>query len=268
MKTFFAFSALLFSTLCLAQQAAPHADCSAQIPYGEPVLKSAGFSDPVVCRTAYVLQFDDAAKVPLWDAHVLTPQHAYGCIARTDAFAADKSIGTESSKPTDYAHSGYDIGHISPDADMAWDPTVERESFILTNMAPQLPGFNRGIWKVLEVDVRAWAYERKHPLLVYAGSVVEKGDKDIGTDKVDVPTEFYKIIIDENTKEYLAFMFPHKEGLGADVSPYITTLKAIQDKTNITFPIPSGAVEDTSLWPVNVGEYNAAKKAGCAGGAN
>jgi endonuclease G, mitochondrial len=257
---------LLLTGVCFAQQAAPHADCSAQIPYGKPILKSEGVSDPVVCRTAYVLQYDDATKVPLWDAHVLTPEHAYGCIARTNAFASDKSLGDESSKPSDYAHSGYDIGHISPDADMAWDPTVERESFILTNMAPQLPGFNRGIWKVLEVDVRAWAWERKHPLLVYAGSIVEDSDTNIGTDKVAVPREFYKIIIDENTKEYLAFLFPHKEGLGADVTPYITTLTDIQGKTGIIFPLPEGAMERHVLWPVDVGEYNAAKKAGCHGG--
>lgn len=254
---------MLVCSALYAQQGTPTTDNKAQVPYGDPVIKSLTATDPIICRTAYCLQYDDVAKVPLWDSHSLTPAHSYGCIARSNAFAADKSLGAESSKPTDYAHSGYDIGHISPDADMAWDNTVEHESFILSNMAPQLPGFNRGIWKVLEVDVRAWAYERNHTLLIYAGSVVKPGDKTIGDDKVDVPTEFYKIVIDEQTNEYLAFMFPHKEGLGADVTPYLTSLQSIETATGITFPIPSSAKEDHALWTVDVGKYNAAKKVGC-----
>ena len=60
-------------------------------------------------------------------------------------------------EPADYVGSGFDMGHIAPDGDMRWDPDVERKSSMLSNMTPQLPGLNRGLWKLLKTAVRAGA---------------------------------------------------------------------------------------------------------------
>ena len=57
----------------------------------------------------------------------------------------------------DYLKSGYDKGHLAPAADMKYSTTTMKESFYFSNMSPQKPEFNRGIWKELEEQVRNWA---------------------------------------------------------------------------------------------------------------
>jgi endonuclease G len=251
--------------LAAASQAPPlpAASCQTQIPYGKPV--SHTNNTALICRHAYLVLSDLQAKVPVWVSYTLVPEHAIGCVERSNAFAADQSLEQDQrAAPADYAKTGYDIGHVAPDGDMSWDDTVEHESFILTNMTPQLPGLNRGIWKLLESDVRAWAYERNHTLLIYAGPIYfPETDKTIGNDHVDVPISFYKIVVDTTTNEVLAFVFPQAEGLGKDLTKMRSTVADVQKETGIAFPLPDGYTQPALLWPVSQKTFTAAKKAAC-----
>jgi endonuclease G len=242
----------------------PAAYCAQFLPYGTPTVSASHDTTAPVCRTAYTLLSDETAKIPVWVAYTLTPAHALGCVARSNAFTADDSLPDgERAKPSDYAGSGYDIGHIAPDGDMSWDPAVERESFILSNMTPQLPGLNRGIWKLLETSVRARAYEGGHELLIYAGPIYSVSkDSKIGADKVDVPTAFYKIVIDTKTGEYTAFLFPQAGNQGNDLEKVHSTLAAVEQATGIKFPLPRGA-KDSPIWSVDFKALATAKKAQC-----
>lgn len=242
-----------------AQQPAPSAKfCAAQLPFGNPTP-----AKDLICRKGYALDYDSAAKVPVWDAHVLTPAHAVGCVPRSNAFAADQSLpADERATPTDYLHSGYDIGHMSPDADFTFDENLERQSFILTNMAPQLPGLNRQTWKYLEEDTRAWA-ESGRSLWIITGPIYSANGKRLGKDGPVVPTAFYKVIVDEKSDRYLAFVMPQKEGLGTDVGRFIVPLKSIESQAELKIPLPKGAKEDSALWPVDMKGFDAAKKAAC-----
>ena len=55
---------------------------------------------------------------------------------------------------------------------MAWSEEVMSESFYLSNMSPQDPGFNRGIWRQLEARVRDWA-DLHGEVFVVTGPVLE-----------------------------------------------------------------------------------------------
>ena len=55
-----------------------------------------------------------------------------------------------------YRGSGYDRGHLKPAADSKGSMEEMESSFLMTNMAPQTPNLNRGIWKQLEEAVRNW----------------------------------------------------------------------------------------------------------------
>ena len=52
---------------------------------------------------------------------------------------------------------------LAPAADMAFSVQTMEDSFFFSNMSPQVPAFNRGIWKRLEEQVRKFAlqYDRK-----------------------------------------------------------------------------------------------------------
>jgi endonuclease G len=211
----------------------PIAQCAVHIPYGQPAIKT-GYT--LVCRTGYLLAFNPQTKTPDWVSWTLTPDHAIGCIPRTNAFTADQSLGAASPKPTDYAGSGYDQGHLANDADQSWDLAVERESFYMSNMSPQLPSVNRGVWKNLESAGRAWVYSSKQAHTIIAGNI--GGIKTIGANKVVVPDALFKIIINNVTKKSYAFYFPHKDGLVSDFATYQVTVNDIEKMSSLSFPVP------------------------------
>jgi len=268
MKKLFVLLSLLFvvsSVSFAADQIAPlsKASCSVQIPFGEPSEK-AGL--PVICRKAYILESDTSAKIPVWVAWTLTPDHAIGCVARTNAFATDQSLpATGRATPQDYAGSGYDQGHLANDADMSWDDQVEHESFYMSNMSPQLPAVNRGTWKNLESAARAWVYQTKHPHTVYAGNIWSASSKTIGADKVVIPDVLYKIVVDDVTKKSYAFLIPNTPGLDSDYTKYQVTVAAVEKASGVTFPVPDDKNAKNPVIATDLATLAADKKKQCKG---
>jgi endonuclease G len=77
-------------------------------------------------------------------------------MGRTNDFREDYKVTTGSASLSDFKGSGYDRGHLAPAGDMKWSSTAMSESFYMSNMSPQKPGFNRGIWKKLESRKLPW----------------------------------------------------------------------------------------------------------------
>lgn len=253
---------LVFTVDSRAEQQPPKDPtyCAKFLPYG-----SVAQSDShIICRTAYVIDYDTDAKVAKWSAYTLEPKHTIGCSVRKNSFAVDQSLPkNQRAAIVDYEGSGYDKGHIANDADMSWDDQVQAESFILSNMYPQLPEFNRGIWKVLETNVRAWAWNKKTTLWVIAGGVYQDTKKTIGNNKIPVPTVFWKIIVDTETNETLAFMFPHKANLGSDISKYQTTVKQIESAADIKIDLGQQEDKINDIWASDLKSFEDAKRSNC-----
>ena len=75
---------------------------------------------------------------------------------------------------------------------MKWSKVAMSESFFMSNMSPQKPGFNRGIWKKLEEVVRSWAM-KEGAIYVATGPILEDDLSFIGNN-VSVPNYYYKVI--------------------------------------------------------------------------
>ena len=252
---------LFFATPVLAADQTPPKPvetCVAQVPFGLPSHKP---TNTLICRTAYLLEHNPATKTPDWVAWTLTPDHAIGCVPRVNAFATDQSIAGPKAKPEDYAGTGYDQGHLANNADMSWDAGIAKESFLMSNMSPQLPSVNRGTWKNLESAERAWVYSSKHAYTIYAGDI--GGTKTIGASKVVVPDFLFKILIDNTTKKSYAFLFPHKDGLSPDYSIYQVTVADVEKASGHTFPVPDAKTVKNTLVPVDLKTIAADKKKIC-----
>jgi hypothetical protein len=125
-------------------------------------------SERILERQAYVLSHDDDKKVARWVSYHLTDEYLVENAIRSDKFKADPDIPKgKRAELEDYKGSGFDRGHIAPSADMLRSQGTNDESFLLSNMAPQDPSLNRGIWSTLEDDVRDWAKKRGHPPFPY-----------------------------------------------------------------------------------------------------
>jgi len=245
----------------------PPQACQVHAPYGFP----STIGVQAICRQAYLVGYDAAAKLPRYVSYELIPQNALGCVARSNAFASDQSV-KNGATPDDYAGTGYDKGHMSPDGDLSWDQQVEYESFLMTNMAPQAGSLNRGIWKLLETSVRGWSVQRNQSYTIYVGGVYNAYDKKIGNGVV-VPHGFYKIVINNQTKEIAGWAFPHLApypNLGNDLTKFRLPITQIESVAGVQFAFPSGAIElaPGKEWPVDFGALTKAKRAKCGASAD
>jgi endonuclease G, mitochondrial len=237
--------------------------CQVHSPYG--FAQTARPAQPI-CREAYLVAYDAPVKIPAYVAYTLLPQNALGCWPRTNAFVADKSV-PNGARPDDYAGTGYDKGHAAPDGDLSWSEIVEYESFLMTNMYPQHGSLNRGIWKLLETSIRGWAVQTNQSYTIFVGAMYGAGDPTIGAGVI-VPHGYYKIVINNNTKQIAGWRFPHTKpyvNLGNDLTKFRVPVAQIQQEAGVKYAFPAGAVEIApgAEWKVDFGALTNAKRAKC-----
>ena len=192
-------------------------------------------SDLIIHHVGYVLSYNEAHEQANWVAYELTLEEVNGSFKRTNDFRPDPKVKTGSASLADYRGSGYDRGHLAPAADMKWSPIAMSESFYMSNMSPQRPSFNRGIWKRLEEQVRKWAVDNKS-VYIATGGVLIPGLNKIGPNQVSVPERFYKVILDYQDPELkgIAFILPNR-GSKESLKKYVVTIDKVESVTGIDF---------------------------------
>jgi endonuclease G len=186
-------------------------------------------------------------------------------VQRTNDFRPDPKISTGSATPQDYKRSGYDRGHLAPAADMAFSEEAMSQSFYMSNMCPQVRGFNVGVWRELEELTRDWAKKFRH-LYVVTGPVLNKPYIDwIGENEVAVPHAFYKVLLDLSEPELkgIAWIIPN-EVTEMPLTKYATTIDEVEELTGIDFfaELMDEKLEaelegnfDNDLWKLNPKKY-------------
>ena len=116
-----------------------------------------------LCFEAFAVLHSGVSRTPLYSAEHLTRQNlaSAGELSRKDSFhAEDRLPERDRAELSDYARSGYDRGHMAPNADM---PTrkAQGESFSLANMVPQVHENNAGVWAGIEAAARKLASDIK-----------------------------------------------------------------------------------------------------------
>src|SRR5262249_33543760 len=132
-----------------------------------------------VCHTKYVLSHNNETKTPDWVVEHLSKSQILPAHKRPKMkFQTEPDVDQEkAAKDNDYRSSGFDRGHQAPSADFAANPDWMVESFFLSNIVPQVgPGFNRGIWKELEDNVRDLVTNNRGELYVITGPVPRQGN--------------------------------------------------------------------------------------------
>ncbi len=137
-----------------------------------------------------------------------------------------------------YSHSGYDRGHLVPAHDMNFNEQAMRESFYMSNVTPQVPDFNRGIWKSLESRVREWAIKERR-LFIITGPLLRQrvsSDQRLKKTGPTIPRGFYKIIVDYEGAERkgIAFMFKNKD-IDQPLESFVTSIERVEAYTGINF---------------------------------
>ena len=103
-------------------------------------------------------------------------------------------------------------------------------------MSPQMPGFNRGIWRKLEEWVRDQAIANEE-LYVVTGPVLTDGPyQEIGPNGVDVPKRFFKVLLDYKEPELKAigFIMPN-ESSSLPLYMFSVSIDQVEKVTNLDF---------------------------------
>ncbi|WP_026903397.1 DNA/RNA non-specific endonuclease [Pedobacter glucosidilyticus] len=191
--------------------------------------------DVVIRHSGFSLSYNETHEQANWVAYELTKEKTVKLYNRTDKFIEDPKVKTGTAQSKDYTSSGYDRGHLAPAADMGWSATAMAESFYYSNMSPQNPGFNRGIWKKLEELVRTWAVENE-ALYIATGPVLNGSLPSIGVNKVSVPKYYYKVILDYNLPDIkgIGFILENKSST-QPLQYYAVSVDSVEKFTGIDF---------------------------------
>lgn len=192
-------------------------------------------TNQVISHTYFTLSYSETHEQAEWVAYLLTAKRLTGSIERSNKFRSDKLVISGSASPGDYSKSGYDKGHLAPAADMQFDSIAMKECFFMSNMSPQNPSFNRGIWKQLEEQVRKWAIENDS-IYIVTGGVLKDSLGSIGENKVAIPKYFYKVILDytEPDIKAIALLLPNEAG-NQYLQDYTVTIDSLESFTGIDF---------------------------------
>ncbi len=200
----------------------------------------------LMVKPQYVLSYNSKTKTANWVSWQLN-RSWMGSADRKNDFRPDDTLPDAWYKvrPTDYTGSGYDRGHIAPSADRTRNEADNSSTFLMTNMMPQVPELNRGVWGDLEDYSRDLVRQGKE-LYIVAGPVGRKGS--IGRkEKIAVPTKTWKVIlvldrqglgmqgVDANTRT-IAVIIPNDASVkGRGWKSFRVSVKQLERETGLNF---------------------------------
>lgn len=251
-----------------------HSNQSTQTEYPQdlPAIQSRdylpeGANGQIVHHQFYSLAYVEKHEQAAWVAYEVSRKRLNSKkVPRAKKFRPDYDVDSRSAYHRDYSNSGYTRGHLAPAGDMNFHQTAMQESFYMSNMSPQIRPFNNGIWRELEEQVRDWGRKFEH-LYVVTGPILSDIKKTIGKEnRVSVPSEFYKVILDLTDPEIkaIAFIIPHEKS-EKHLHDYAVSIDEVEKRTGLDlFPVLlDDEIEEeiesqveTKLWKVNKNRFN------------
>lgn len=194
-------------------------------------------TDEIIRHDGYTLRYREQYEQADWVSYPLLENEILGDADRkNEQFQPDPKVENGSAISSDYTRSGYDRGHLAPAGDFKFSQEMMRQTFYMSNISPQSPEFNRGIWRELEEQVRTWAL-RDRGLYVVTGPVLRPGLPTIGKrNKIAVPEYYYKVILYCNNPEIrmIAFLLKN-EGSERSLKQFVVTVDEVERRTGIDF---------------------------------
>lgn len=202
--------------------------------------------DYLIVRSQYVLSYNKVLNIPNWVSWELNSDW-FGDVDRYSGnFITDTTlpIGFYRVKHSDYTNSGYDRGHLVRSEERTKTIEDNKSTFILTNIIPQTPDLNRGVWLNLEYYCEDLCKKDNKLLYVIAGGI-NRTKNTIGN-QIVVPDSCFKIVVvlekgqslldvNEST-QIISVVMPNIEGVRSDKwEKYRTSVRAIENSTGYNF---------------------------------
>jgi len=215
---------------------APEPDKEATAPYGEPA-DQRGLK--LFVNKGYSVGYDDSLPSPRWSSYRVFPYQDVH-LERPSSFKSDVRT-TARVTTTEFVRSGYDRGHLSPNyaISVCYGEEAQKETFLLSNIVPQLHALNAGLWKDLEQRIVRRYVERYGTVWVQVGPVfTEPAAQKVG--RIPVPAAFWMVVseYEETTRglRAIAFLIPHEETWrDRELTRYVVSIRKVEALTGLDF---------------------------------
>ena len=196
-------------------------DSAATAPYGEPADRVGLKRLP---NRGYTVGYDDGLPAPRWSSYrVFSYRDVH--LERPSSFKSDPRTAARVTT-SEYVRSGYDRGHLAPNyaISVCYGEEAQKETFLLSNIVPQLHALNAGLWKDLEQRIMK--------------RYVSPAAKKVG--RVPVPTAFWMVISDYDEAiggvRAIAYLIPHEEKWrDAELTRYVVSIRRVEELTGLDF---------------------------------
>ncbi|KVP97037.1 hypothetical protein WJ97_14555 [Burkholderia ubonensis] len=193
-----------------------------------------------LCFNDFAVLHSGQSKTPVYAAEHLTPSGLADARGetRTDRFYEEARLpAAERARLEDYRGSGFDRGHLAAAAQRT-TPEAMAQSFSLSNMVPEAPQHNRGVWaKSVEKATRKYV-ERGNEVYVLTGPIYRGQVSTIGPGRVWVPSAMFKLVYDPAKKRAWAYVVENTDT--ARVNGTVSYSELVR-MTGMEY-LPSGAV--------------------------
>lgn len=242
-------------TVVAAGAPAPHPP-SVHLTLGNPsnaVADLQQFNNYLMEKPSFSLSYNRDKGTPNWVSWHLETDWT-GSLPRTDTFRADPAVAPDwyRVQSTDYFASGFDRGHMTPNADRDNPASIplNQETFLMSNMVPQAPNNNQGPWADLENFLRTLLPTNEIYVVSGPAGVGGSGDNGpattIANGHVTVPAYTWKVAlvlpIGENdlsrvnaATRTIAVIMPNQNSINSDWHTYLTTVDAVEALTGYDF---------------------------------
>ncbi len=189
--------------------------------------------DQIIDKEFLVICYDKARKVAKSVAYTLAGDlmNELNIQDRPNFYEEESIEEPYRAKLSDYRGSGYDRGHLAPDAAFDWSQESLDATYSLANIIPQVPTVNQRMWVDVEGYARSKALELGQLNVV---NVIAYNDNTlrIGEGNISVSTGYYKILYGEESSYEECFYYannPDANSTGDTLLTHLVTCDGISN---------------------------------------
>jgi len=185
--------------------------------------------DEILHKQAFDICYSCKYKHPLAVTYILKGDLVQKKLSRKHlTFRPDYNLPAKCrSYSKDYSRTGYDRGHLAPNAAFDYNRAIQKQTFLMSNIAPQKPQLNRRLWAKIEKFTRILAI--KYGKIEVTTGVC--GNKGYIKNGVGIPKYWFKIIYIPKLQKSPAFLVPNTNAVGRrKIKEFLVDVKEIKEK--------------------------------------
>lgn len=212
-------------------------------------------------RGEFVVGWSPGLRHPVWVAYHVPAAAIYKDYGRRPSGFVKDREAPGSPASSSYAGSNYDRGHMAPNHAIftRFGEAARRLTFQMTNVAPQAPALNRGVWRDIEHRISDEWTACYGEIWVIVGCIASTGREIAGTG-IDIPEAFYQVVVAQTGYDVRAFavIFPQDVSPGEYPASGLISIDELEELSGLDFfpelasflQRPLEAELPTRVWPV------------------